>query len=113
MNDNGKITLTNSVTQPSSTPRFKLGQLVATPGALVAFQQNGQMPATFVVRHQLGDWGLVDHHDQQANDRAIRDGSRILSAYKLDDGTRIWIITEAADEQGNRESTCILLPSEY
>jgi len=36
-------------------------------------------------------------------------GFRILSAYTLSDGkTRIWIITEA-----NRESTTVLLPSEY
>jgi hypothetical protein len=34
--------------------------------------------------------------------------TRILSAYHLKDGTKIWIITEA-----DRSSTCILLPSEY
>jgi hypothetical protein len=28
-------------------------------------------------------------------------------------GVKIWIITEAAGDDGNRASTCILLPDEY
>lgn len=39
--------------------------------------------------------------------------SRLLSAYLLKDGTKIWIITEAADDNGKREATTILLPEEY
>ena len=45
----------------------------------------------------------------KANDRALMDGARLLSAYLLGDGrTRIWIITEA-----DRIATTILLPDEY
>jgi len=32
-------------------PKFELGQLVGTPGALEAFQRNGQEPFEFVFRH--------------------------------------------------------------
>jgi hypothetical protein len=35
-------------------------------------------------------------------------GERIVSAYRLADGAKIWIITEA-----DRSATTILLPSEY
>ena len=89
-------------------PKFPLGHLVATPGALEALEQSGQSPAMFLNRHVVGDWGNVDDEDKQANDQALIEGSRIMSAYQLGDGTKIWIITEA-----DRSSTCLLLPSEY
>lgn len=40
-------------------------------------------------------------------------GERLLSAYKTLLGQRIWIITEAVDDQGKRSATTILLPEEY
>jgi hypothetical protein len=43
--------------------------------------------------------------DQLQNLRAVREGTRVFSAYELRDGTRIWIITEA-----DRSVTTILLP---
>ena len=89
-------------------PLFDLGQVVATPGALAALEEAGQSPSEFLTRHVHGDWGMVDEHDRQANDGALQDGSRILSAYVLTTGTKIWIITEA-----DRSSTCCLLPEEY
>lgn len=54
------------------------------------------------------DWGEVDQEDWKLNDEAVQENTRILSAYSLKSGVRIWIITEA-----DRSSTCILLPSEY
>jgi hypothetical protein len=89
-------------------PLFALGQVVATPGALEALEEAGQSPAEFLSRHVQGDWGVVDEHDQQANTDALQDGSRILSAYVLTTGVKIWIITEA-----DRSSSCCLLPEEY
>jgi hypothetical protein len=50
----------------------------------------------------------VDTGDWRANDAALVSGTRLLSAYRLRDGTRIWIITEA-----DRSSTTILVPDEY
>ncbi len=94
-------------------PKFRLGQVVATPGAMEALEQSGQTPAFFLDRHARGDWGLVGQEDSQANDDALQDGSRLLSAYKTLKGTKIWIITEAADEEGVRIATTLLLPDEY
>ena len=54
------------------------------------------------------DPDLLGAEDQLANLRAVREGTRVLSAYELSDGTRIWIITEA-----DRSVTTILLPEEY
>lgn len=96
-----------------SAPLFLLGQVVATPGALAALDASGESPAIFLARHATGDWGEVCSDDKQLNDEAVKDGSRILSAYRTAKGERIWIITEAADETGSREATTILLPDEY
>lgn len=97
----------------SSKPKFSLGQVLATPGALEALQESGQSPADFLRRHVRGDWGIVDAEDRAANDQSLIDGSRILSAYRTSKGEKIWIITDAADDRGNRCSSTILLPSEY
>lgn len=69
--------------------------------------------ASFVTRHANGDWGEVCPDDGQLNDEAVKDGSRILSAYSTAKGAKIWIITEASDDSGNRTATTILLPEEY
>jgi hypothetical protein len=88
--------------------RFKLGRIVATPGAFEALRRNQQPKMSLLARHAIGDWGLVSPEDARANDRALIGGERILSAYQLRDGTRLWIITEA-----DRSATTILLPDEY
>ncbi len=87
---------------------FALGQLVATPGALQALEENGQGCSEYLERHMTGDWGDLCEEDKQANVEAIESGMRILSAYRLEDGTKIWIITEA-----DRSATTLLLPCEY
>ena len=51
--------------------------------------------------------------DAQLNDEALKDGTRIISAYSTLKGVKIWIITEATDGKGQRPATTILLPSEY
>ncbi len=94
-------------------PRFDLGQIVATPGAVEALDSANQSPSEYLQRHAAGDWGVVPAEDARANDAALVDGSRLLSAYQLPDGARIWVITEAADEAGQRSATTILLPEEY
>ena len=94
-------------------PKFSLGQTLATPGALKALEESGQSPAFFSEKHVQGDWGTVDDDDKRANDQALVDGSRILSAYRTLKGERIWIITEAADDQGRRAASTILRPDEY
>jgi len=88
--------------------RFPMGQIVATPGALQALEESGESPGIFITRHVTGDWGEVDEHDQRENELSVEHGFRLLSAYTLSTGTKLWIITEA-----DRSSTTLLLPSEY
>ena len=97
----------------SVTMKFRLGRIVATPGALEALQRSGQDPLFFLERHVQGDWGEVDAEDGKLNDDSVRDGSRILSAYRTLKGEKLWIITEAEGDDGRRASTCLLLPEEY
>ena len=98
----------------TSTRKFSLGQVVATPGALEALEEAGQTPIELIYRHAHGDWGEeLCEEDRRLNDEALVDGSRLLSAYKLNNGVKIWVITEAVDEHGNRAATTLLLPSEY
>lgn len=89
-------------------PKFALGQLVATPGALIALSRNEQSALEFLERHRTGDWGEVDAEDKRANECSLKDGTRLLSAYHLKDGTKIWLITEA-----DRSATTVLLPEDY
>ena len=93
---------------PEPALRFPFGRIVATPGALAAFEGAGESPLPFLARHGAGDWGELDEQDREANERAVRAGERILSAYILASGERIWLITEA-----DRTVTTFLLPSEY
>lgn len=95
------------------TPLFKPGQIVATPGAIRALEKASQSPWEFLARHLAGDWGVVDDEDKAANDASLKDGSRLLSAYILNTGEKIWIITEAENDHGQRAATTLLLPSEY
>jgi hypothetical protein len=97
----------------SVTMKFGLGRLVATPGTLEAMQRAGQDSLFFLERHARGDWGEVDAEDGKLNDEAVRDSSRILSAYRTLKSEKLWIITEAEGDDGRRASTCILLPEEY
>ena len=93
----------------SPRPLFHLGQIVATPDALRLLEQSNADVIDLLMRHAKGDWGVVCAADARSNDRAVVDGTRILSAYKL--GARrehLWIITEA-----DRRVTTILLPDEY
>jgi len=87
---------------------FQPGNFYTTPGALEALVLNRQLPSDFLKRHLAHDWGDVCDEDKEANEQALVDGARLLSAYTLNDGTQIWIITEA-----DRSATTILLPSEY
>ncbi len=52
-------------------PRFSLGQVVATPGALEALEDAGQLPEEFLRRHVAGDWGDVDERPRPARERIL------------------------------------------
>lgn len=98
-------------------PRFSLGQVVATPAALQTLERLGKSVLDYIELHVRGSWGDLSDDDKQANEDALVEGSRILSSYVLegegDDATKLWIITEAEDESGNRVATTAMLATEY
>ena len=91
-----------------------LGRIVATRGAL----DTAGTPriAQCMALHATGDWGCVCDADKRANDTAVKQGDRILSAYPIDPcrpsrghgENTLWIITE-----WDRSVTTALLPEEY
>ena len=85
---------------------FRLGRIVATPNALERLTPEDTLHA--IQSHQAGDWGEVDEHDQQANDRALTAGGRLFSVYRSANGVKFWAITEA-----DRSVTTLLLPEDY
>ena len=85
---------------------FRIGRIVATPNALSRITDEDVLCA--IQRHQAGDWGNLSAEDLQTNDVAMKNGQRLLSAYKALNGTRFWIITEA-----DRSVTTVLLPEDY
>ena len=86
--------------------KFLLGRIVATPHALEVISPEEITAA--ITRHQAGNWGHVDEHDREANERALLEGTRLLSAYHSTTGARFWLITEA-----DRRITTVLLPEDY
>lgn len=85
---------------------FRLGRVVSTRSALCEVNQLDVLKA--LSRHARGDWGDLEQDDKAANDRALKEGTRILSSYKDSADVKFWIITE-----GDRSATTVLLPSDY
>lgn len=92
----------------ADSPRFPLGRLLSTPGALKLMQDNDVDPMTLLQRHVRGDWGMICAEDAQANEEALICGARLLSSYLLPGAGVIWIITES-----DRSVTTFLRPDEY
>jgi hypothetical protein len=90
-----------------TAPKFALGQLVATPNALEHLTHEDI--ACALNRHVTGDWGTLDKEDWAANERALEQGTRLLSVYfSKENNTKFYIITE-----WDRSVTTILLPEDY
>ena len=106
----------------TNTARFALGQIVATPGALVLLQTMGFSAAALIGRHVHGDFGDICGDDRATNEFAVSRRLRLMSVYRLVDPVKladtprskrcdlptVWVITEA-----DRSSTTLLLPTEY
>ena len=116
----GSQTMTQRTKTSRSRPKFDLGKIVATPGALAACS-----PAHLNIclhRHSRGDWGDISAEDKALNDQSLLDGERVLSAYAIDkskpikDGENcLWIITEWKLHANTLllSETTLLLPDEY
>ncbi len=87
-------------------PKFDLGRLVATPHALEVLTHDDILDA--LSRHVRGEWGEMDDHDRAANNRALEEGSRLMSSYRSQENVKFWIITE-----WDRSATTVLLPEDY
>ena len=98
----------SNTNQRPSFARFQLGQTYITPGAEEALMIAGQTGIEFLRRHMSQDWGELSDEDVRENELSVKEGFRLLSAYRTAKGQKLWIITEA-----DRASTTILLPSEY
>ena len=97
---------TDTVTKPKL---FKLGRTIMTPGAQDALEESGQTPHEFLQRHQTGDWGEgLSEGDRKENEYSLKNGFRLLSAYKINTGQTLWILTEH-----DRSYTTVMLPSDY
>ena len=92
----------------NSKKLFELGRIVITPGAASLLVACGIDACNIIERHQSGDWGELYPEDCSVNDDAMSYGGQILSAYKLGESQRLWIITEV-----DRSVTTLLLPEEY
>lgn len=75
---------------------FRLGQIVATPGALAALERVKQTPTRFLACHAIGDWGELEPTDVAENEYSVVHGFRLRSSYK----------TDAGEKQTGRQRLC-------
>ena len=89
--------------EPSQV-RFPLGQILYTGNALARLRTEELLTA--LPRHAQGDWGDLYPEDAIANDIALQQGGRLLSAYGFEQ-SRFWVITLA-----DRSRTIVLTPED-
>lgn len=87
-------------------PLFDLGAVVLTRAASDVL--NGTQVYAALRLHQSGNWGEIPESHRLENELGLREGFRLMSVYKADDGLVFWVITEA-----DRSVTTILLPDDY
>jgi hypothetical protein len=85
--------------------KFNLGAVYIT--RLAKYSVSNQDLDNGLRRHVSGDWGDVCRESQKLNNRALKDGNRIISSYRYGMGDRFLVITEV-----DRSATTILLPDE-
>jgi len=103
-------TVDSGIAKALADPKFSPGQIVATPDALAAMEENSCNPLTLLARHLSGDWGEVPKEDAHMNDQALKTGCRLLSSYLIAPGTVVWLIT---DQISTGNLTTFLLPACY
>jgi hypothetical protein len=91
--------------------KFNPGRMVVTRGVndLIAKDEEfAKHVLLSIKRHLAGDWGDLCDEDRVANELALKEGQRLLSAYKKEGLPKIWVITE-----WDRSVTTVLFPDEY
>lgn len=88
--------------------KFPLGQIVQT--ANIARNIHPVVVAWMLKKHHRGDWGdALPKEDARTNNDALKNGGRLLSAYKCPQtNKKVWIITEH-----DRSVTTVLFPEDY
>jgi len=129
--------------QKSKTPKLSSTNVVVTQGINASIEDSARFNLFLnkcLTRHFAGDWGDLPKNskaddekgilsDADINNAALKNGSRILSSYKFPESlkgqtldyyntavtekSKIWIITDAVGENGKRNLTTVLFPSEY
>jgi len=87
--------------------KFALGKVVITSHAQNVLVKES-VYQVLNQRYINCDWGDLTEADKKLNDYAVKNGERILAAYRDDNGTKFWIITEY-----DRSYTTILMPEDY
>ena len=101
--------------------KIQIGEVYATRGVNEDTEGNEKFRKFInncINRHINEDFGEMEEEDIESNKEAINNGSRIFSSYKIDENLnneneKLWIITEAENENKEREYTTILYPKEY
>ncbi|MCE9583211.1 MAG: hypothetical protein K8T20_12030 [Planctomycetes bacterium] len=89
-------------------PRFELGSIVATLGALCRATQKGIHIEVLLSLHERGFWHNRDREDTARNNRALKSGLGMLMSTHGTGDTTLWIITE-----WDRSCTTVLRPEDY
>jgi hypothetical protein len=78
----------NTATTTQNKVLFNLGSVFLTIGAKEALEESKQFPNEFLSKHQSGDFGIIGKEDWKENELSIKEGFRILSAYKTKLGVK-------------------------
>lgn len=91
--------------------KFESGRILMSQGIAEAIAENWDFTIftrESLFRHLKGDWGNLCDEDKEENERALREGGRLFSAFEEKGKPKIWIVTES-----DRSCTVILKPEEY
>ena len=91
--------------------KLELGTVVVTKGISDLMNEDYEKEIFILEslkRYSKLDWGDTCNEDAALNDKAVKEGNRVLAVYEHHSGLKIFIITE-----WDRSATTILLPSEY
>lgn len=87
--------------------RFEVGEVVIADGCRETIEEELAPSETSVrdfldgllTRHVQGDWGEIGAEDWAANNRALREGRRLVSVYPTPAGRTVLIVTNATRER--------------
>jgi hypothetical protein len=87
--------------------KFDTGEIVVTPAASAALENQGQTVDDLMARHQAGDWGDVSHQVRAVNERGLTEQFNLQSVYTVASGERVVVVTS-----GDRSLTMVHLDAD-